>query len=87
MLTLVPLAGGKLTLLALSSTLPSPTPFNSGAIVHPAMISPSDGQNLSVPLAFYPSVDEPRDVVESIRKDMLGKEFSGKCDYELYDTV
>ena len=79
--------GGKLALLALSSTLPSPTPFKTGAIVHPAMISPDDGNNLAVPLAFYPSMDESRDVVEKIHEAMVAKPFAKSCDFKLYSTV
>lgn len=44
-------AGGKLTLLSLAEG----TPFNAGAVAHPAMIAPEDGEKLSVPLGFYPS--------------------------------
>lgn len=44
-------AGGKLTLLSLAED----TPFDAGAVVHPAMIAPEDGEKLSVPLGFYPS--------------------------------
>lgn len=44
-------AGGKLTLLSLAEG----TPFDAGAVVHPAMIAPEDGEKLSVPLGFYPS--------------------------------
>jgi len=76
--------GGKLTLLALGS---ADSPFDSGAIVHPAMIADSDGDNLSRPLAFYPSKDEPSAVVEHITASMKGKPFSDKCDFHLYSTV
>lgn len=86
MTRLTSFAGGKLTLLALSSTLSKPTPFCCGAIVHPAMIAPEDGDNLAVPLGFYPSHDEPKDVVEKISKVNEDK-FGKKGDYHLYDTV
>jgi hypothetical protein len=79
-------SGGKLTLLAMSSTLDKPTPFCCGAIVHPAMIAPEDGDNLAVPLGFYPSHDEPKDVVEKI--SAINKEkFGQQSDFHLYDTV
>lgn len=72
--------------MALSSTLDKPTPFCCGAIVHPAMIVPEDGDNLAVPLGFYPSKDEPKDVVEKIEKANKEK-YGAKGDYHLYDTV
>ena len=73
--------------MALSSALEQQTPFHCGAIVHPAMIAPEEGDNLSVPLGFYPSQDEPKDVVDKIEHSMQGKDFSEQCDYHLYDTV
>ncbi|OWZ64214.1 hypothetical protein AYX14_06543 [Cryptococcus neoformans] len=75
--------GGKLTLLSLAEG----TPFNAGAVAHPAMIAPEDGEKLSVPLGFYPSHDEPKDVVEKIVNDFKSKPFGDKCGYHLYDTV
>ena len=86
-LMLAPLAGGKLTLLALSSTLSSPTPFDVGAIVHPAMLVPEDGDNLAAPLGFFPSMDEPKETVVKIHEAMEKKEYADRCDYKLYDTV
>ena len=55
--------------------------------MHPAMIAAEDGDNLSVPLGFYPSMDEPKDVVERISKSIKAKSFSSKCEFHLYDTV
>lgn len=75
--------GGKLTLLSLVEG----TPFNAGAVAHPAMIAPEDGEKLSVPLGFYPSHDEPKDVIEKIVNDFKSKPFGDKCGYHLYDTV
>jgi hypothetical protein len=51
------------------------------------MIAPEDGQNLKVPLGFFPSVDEPKDVIQEINSAMDKKEWSGKNDYHHYDTV
>ena len=58
-----------------------------GAIVHPAMISPDDGNNLDVPLGFFPSMDESKDVVEKIHEAMMSKPFADSCDFKLYSTV
>jgi hypothetical protein len=62
-------------------------PFDSGAIVHPAMIAPEDGSNLKVPLAFFPSVDEPKEVIQNIKEAMDSKEWSKENAYHHYDTV
>lgn len=70
--------------MALSS--PS-SPFRAGAIVHPAMIANADGDNLARPLAFYPSKDEPNDVVEHIVTSIHQKAFKKDCDFHLYSTV
>nr|XP_019001294.1 uncharacterized protein I203_05999 [Kwoniella mangroviensis CBS 8507]OCF64755.1 hypothetical protein I203_05999 [Kwoniella mangroviensis CBS 8507] len=75
--------GGKLALLSLTSG----TPFCCGAVIHPAMIAPEDGENLTVPFGFYPSMDEPKDVVEKIEEAIKSKPFASKSDYHLYDTV
>ncbi|WVQ84576.1 hypothetical protein IAT38_006730 [Cryptococcus sp. DSM 104549] len=75
--------GGKVTLLSLAPD----SPFCCGAVIHPAMIAAEDGDKLSVPLGFYPSQDEPKDVVEKIEAAIKDKPFSSKCDYHLYDTV
>lgn len=75
--------GGKVVLISLAKS----EPFDAGAIVHPAMIAAEDGANLKVPLGFFPSVDEPKEVIEKIKEAMDGKDFSGKNDYHYYDTV
>nr|XP_018261033.1 uncharacterized protein I303_06750 [Kwoniella dejecticola CBS 10117]OBR83191.1 hypothetical protein I303_06750 [Kwoniella dejecticola CBS 10117] len=72
--------GGKLALLSLAEN----TPFCCGAVIHPAMIAPEDGNELTVPLGFYPSKDEPRDVVDKIKEALAAVP---KSDYHLYDTV
>lgn len=51
------------------------------------MIAPEDGANLKVPLGFFPSVDEPKEVIEKIKEAMDGKDWSDKNDYHYYDTV
>nr|XP_019010459.1 uncharacterized protein I206_04928 [Kwoniella pini CBS 10737]OCF49240.1 hypothetical protein I206_04928 [Kwoniella pini CBS 10737] len=72
--------GGKLALLSLDKK----TPFCCGAVIHPAMIAVEDGDNLTVPLGFYPSKDEPTDVVEKIQQAIKA---IPRSDYHLYDTV
>ena len=77
------MSGGKVALISLAEF----EPFNAGAIVHPAMIAAEDGANLKVPLGFFPSVDEPKDVIQDIKVAMDQKDWSGKNDYHYYDTV
>ncbi|KAL7419172.1 hypothetical protein Q5752_006008 [Cryptotrichosporon argae] len=75
--------GGKITLLALHAH----SPFDYGAVVHPAMIAPEDGDKLERPLAFYPSHDELKEVVEHIEKQLIEKPFAAKNEFHLYDTA
>lgn len=63
------------------------SPFWCGSVVHPAMIAPEDGDGLVRPLGFFPSADEPKDVVEKIALAIKVKDFADKCQYHLYDTV
>lgn len=51
------------------------------------MIASEDGQNLKVPLGFFPSVDEPKEVIQEIKVAMDQKQWSGKNEYHHYDTV
>jgi hypothetical protein len=51
------------------------------------MIAPEDGQNLKVPLGFFPSVDEPKEVIQSIKEEMDKKEWKEKNAYHYYDTL
>ena len=77
------MSGGKVALISLAES----EPFNAGAIVHPAMIAAEDGSNLKVPLGFFPSVDEPKEVIQEVKVAMDQKDWSGKNDYHYYDTV
>ena len=49
--------GGKVASLAGKAG----TPFSGVSIIHPAMIAPEESKELTVPMAFFPSKDEPRD--------------------------
>lgn len=75
--------GGKITIQALSK----PSHLRCGAIVHPAMLTPEDGDNLVKPLGFYPSKDEPEAPVMHIKKVLEEKPFAKDCDYHLYESV
>lgn len=51
------------------------------------MIAAEDGGSLEVPLGFFPSVDEPKEVIQEIKVAMDKKEWSEKNEYHHYDTV
>jgi len=75
------MAGGKVVLRCLAEDV-----FDYGAIVHPAMIAKEDGDNLKQPLGFYPSADEPKDVIEYIAGVNKTK-FGEKGDFVHFSTV
>jgi hypothetical protein len=51
------------------------------------MIANGDGDKLSRPLGFFPSKDEPAEVVKHIAAAMKSKPFADQCEYHLYGTV
>jgi len=75
--------GGKVTLNAGGQG----TPFDGVAIVHPAMLSDEDAQKLTVPLAIFPSNDEPKDEYEKILGTIGEKPFRAKNDSKYYDNM
>ncbi|RDB29046.1 putative AIM2 family protein C30D10.14 [Hypsizygus marmoreus] len=75
--------GGKVTLSAGGAS----TPFDSVAIVHPAMLSHADAEKLTVPLAIYISKDEPIDEYNKILGIVDKKPFVSKSDHKLYSNM
>ncbi|KAF7310599.1 Dienelactone hydrolase family protein [Mycena chlorophos] len=75
--------GGKVTMVAGGTS----TPFDAVSIVHPAMLSVSDAENLKVPLAIYPSKDEPIDEYIKIVKEIATKPFAAQNDNKLYANM
>ncbi|THV06104.1 hypothetical protein K435DRAFT_744436 [Dendrothele bispora CBS 962.96] len=75
--------GGKVTISAGGEG----TPFSAVSIVHPAMLSGSDAEKLTVPLAMYISKDEPVDEYEKIIKSLENKPFTSQCDYKNYTNM
>lgn len=63
------------------------THIRCGAAVHPAMLEDADGDKLAKPIAFYPSIGEPADVVKHIAGVIERKPFAKDCDYHLYASV
>ncbi|KDQ20454.1 hypothetical protein BOTBODRAFT_40628 [Botryobasidium botryosum FD-172 SS1] len=75
--------GGKLCIVAGSS----PDTFEAISLVHPAFLTNEDGDKLAVPIAFYPTVDEPKDVCDHIRDAVSKKPFASKNTFHYFETV
>ncbi|KAI0076229.1 hypothetical protein K474DRAFT_1691426 [Panus rudis PR-1116 ss-1] len=75
--------GGKVVMLAGGE---DGTPFDAVSIVHPAMLSAGDAENLKVPLGLYPSNDEPKEEYEKIVDVLKKKPFADKSDWKWYDS-
>ncbi|KIJ32099.1 hypothetical protein M422DRAFT_36016 [Sphaerobolus stellatus SS14] len=74
--------GGKVATLAGDDT-----DFNAVAAIHPAMMDATDAKHLAVPIALFPSKDEPKDVFEKVVAEISSNPFASKNAYKLYDTV
>lgn len=72
--------GGKLSVLAGGEG----TKFASVAQVHPAMVDPKDAEKLTVPIANFPSKDEPIKQVEAFEAEVQKKPFASQSVYKLY---
>lgn len=62
--------GGKIVSLTTSTTS---TPFKAGAECHPAMVDPSEAENIKIPLCMLASKDEPKADVEKFEKNLKGE--------------
>jgi hypothetical protein len=71
------------TILAGSGT----STINAIAAIHPAMLSASDAENLSVPLGLYPSKDEPTDEYKKLLDVIAKKPFAEKNAHKHYTTM
>jgi len=63
------------------------TPFSAAAIVHPAMLSVSDVNKLTIPLAIYISKDEPWDECRKFLEVLIKSSFADKIDRQNYDNM
>ncbi|TKY87114.1 hypothetical protein EX895_003791 [Sporisorium graminicola] len=72
--------GGKLAVLAGGEG----TKFTSVAQVHPAMVDPKDAEKLTVPIASFPSKDEPKEQVDKFQEVVQQKPFAKDSVYKLY---
>lgn len=75
--------GGKVSISAGGAA----TPFDSVAIVHPAMLSPADAEKLTVPLGIYISNDEPVEEYKQILDILSKKDFAQKNDSKHYSNM
>jgi dienelactone hydrolase len=75
--------GGKVSVLAGGDN----TPFSAVSIIHPAMLSADDSTKLTIPLAIYPSKDEPIDEFKKIVGILDKKGFAEKCDNKYYSNM
>ncbi|KAF5355730.1 hypothetical protein D9756_004028 [Leucocoprinus leucothites] len=75
--------GGKVTVISAGAN----TPFNAASIVHPAMLSVDDAENLTIPLSIYISSDEPLDEYNKILDVLSKKPFHAKNDHKNYSNM
>jgi dienelactone hydrolase len=75
--------GGKVTVVAGGQD----TPFTAVSIVHPAMLSVEDAEKLTVPMALYPSKDEPAREADKIVNVLSKKPFASLCDNKTYSNM
>jgi len=61
--------------------------FDAVASVHPGQVEVSDAENLTVPLGFFPSNGEPKDVCDKVNQIASKKPFAAKNRYVYYDTM
>jgi len=76
--------GGKVVMLAGSA---DDTPLDAISIVHPAMLSSGDAENLRVPLGIYSSRDEPKDQHDEIVRIIAKNPFANKNDSKIWSNM
>jgi dienelactone hydrolase len=64
--------GGKIVSIT-SST--EHTPFTAAAECHPAMVDPSEAENIKIPLCLLASKDEPADDVKKFEANLKGEKY------------
>ncbi|KAG8748636.1 hypothetical protein FRC10_000027 [Ceratobasidium sp. 414] len=74
--------GGKLSAVAATTGK-----TDAAVSIHPAMLDVKDAEGLKVPLAIFPSKDEPMDLYEQIIKTISAKPFAAKNVYKVYGDM
>jgi len=62
------------------------TPFDAVASVHPGFVEEADAHSLTVPLGFFPSKDENRELCDKVSEIVAQKPFADKNKYIYYET-
>ncbi|TCD68823.1 hypothetical protein EIP91_009690 [Steccherinum ochraceum] len=75
--------GGKVIMLAAGR--PN-TPFDVISIVHPAMLSSGDAENVNIPLGIFCSTEESADEFHKIVEIMSKKPFASKNDSRIFQS-
>ncbi|KDQ20451.1 hypothetical protein BOTBODRAFT_26459 [Botryobasidium botryosum FD-172 SS1] len=75
--------GGKVAVLSGTEG----TPLDAVASVHPGRVEESDAQNIVVPLGFFPTKDEDRELCDKVAEIASQKPFADKNKYIYYETV
>jgi len=73
--------------LALNAGSLDPKIIDAAATNHPAALAVEDGENLLVPVALYPSKNEPVDVAQRIYEQTKAKPFGGASDIKVYSDM
>jgi len=76
--------GGRLTLNAGSQ---DPKVIDAAATNHPAALAVEDGEKLLVPVALYPSKNDPADIAQKIYDQTKAKPFGGASDIKVYSDM
>lgn len=72
--------GGKLSVLSGGEG----TVFDAVGQVHPAMVSADDAAKLTVPIANFPSKDEPEEDIKKFEAEVQKKPFAKDCVFKHY---
>lgn len=58
--------------------------MDAAALVHPAQLSLSDFEKATIPVAFYPSGNEPQDEAAKVGEYIAQSKLTAKSDYKLF---
>lgn len=72
--------GGKLSVISGGEG----TVFNAVGQVHPAMVDANDASKLTVPVANFPSKDEPDEDIKKFEAEVQKKPFANECVFKHY---
>jgi len=73
--------------LAVNAGSLEPKVVDAASTNHPAQLTVEDAQKLQVPVALYPSKDDPADVAQKIYDQTKAKAFGGASDLKVYSDM